>query len=161
MELTIDRIWDAETIEALVPHWVFSDGSLREPFLQEVLHTILTNPDSIQILVARDEDGKLIGSTTSRNPGRYFPFVELSQAWIGYPDYPHLGDRFLSEIIVWAKGLRKKYIRARTMRDTDALYRKYRFKTIASVVKLNLVDDDLFDKVQRRSLNGRLLRTGC
>lgn len=160
MSVEIKRTWNIEEVKEIIPHLIFTDNRIKDAYVSELSHYLMNSPNSLQILIAKDE-GELIGFTISHDPGWRFPFLKIAQAWIT-PTAPNdLGDRFLSEIIVWAQTLGKEYIRAETTRSPDALLRKYNFKTMHTVVRLDLEGIDLFDEMKRRSIDGRLLRTRC
>lgn len=140
--MNIIRVRSTEILKHITPHLTFTDPDYKAPFIDELILAMMNNPDRMMVL-ANLEDEKVSAFLVAENPGFRSPFVRILQAWNNSNGPKYLGEEFMGILVVWAKILGKTHILAETTRDTGALYRRYQFKPMSVMVRLNLDNNGL------------------
>ncbi len=102
MNMNIIRAQTPDIIEHMEPHLVFTDGRLKGPFISELVYRMTKAPETLQILVAFDEEtNELRAHSIALNPGPLLPYVLLPQVWNHVESPCDLWKRLLSRVIIW------------------------------------------------------------
>jgi len=137
--MNIVRATTPDVIELVAPHMVFTDDRVKGPFITELVYRMTKAPDTLQFMVALNEEKELRAYSICTNPGALLPFVLLAQVW-SHPENPsYVADRLLSQVIIWTIAMGKDYIRGETVRNTAALMRRFGFEPYLQLIKLDLV----------------------
>jgi hypothetical protein len=136
------RIRSAEIVKHIAPHVTFVDPKLKAPYLEDVAQRLIQAPDTILLLAAFEND-EIKAFIVAENTAPRIPFVHLSQVW-SHPDNPRDWYKpFLAKLLLWADAHDKDYVRAETMRNTEAMYRRFGFTPSHDVAYAKIIRFDL------------------
>ena len=135
--MKIIRARSPKAIELISDRFVNADASLAQ-WLREMIR------DEKLFVLCCIEGDKILSFCVAFAP-QNLPYAILYQAW----GKEHLDEMFL-RLQVWCENMGKTAIRAETTRNPDALYRRWGFKHISSVVEYRLREDTLSRLVEGR-----------
>ena len=117
----------------------FKDERLREPYMGELTHKLLHNPECVFFLLGLDDKTPhdLKAFIIAFNPGVNIPFVCLSQIW-AMGNQPDWYKPFLAKLVMWTHFQGKDYIRGETIRNTEAIHRRFGFEPSTEIMTLSV-----------------------
>lgn len=146
MMISVIRARSVNVLKHIEPILVFQDQRLRLPFIEGIAQQLTNSPDSILLLVAMD-GSDLRASLIAHNPGPSLPYIFVSQLWSHPDNPPDWYKPFFARLILWTTANDKTYIRGETLRDTDAIYRRFGFEPFAQIVSFDLVKTGIYQRL--------------
>lgn len=98
-------------------------------------------PESLMVLAAIESDepeSPVKAFIIAQNPGFKVPYILLAQSWSDSENSWELAQRVFVRLVMWAVSLGKTEIRGETQRSTEAIYRRFGFKSISQVMGFDL-----------------------
>jgi len=144
------RVRSATIVPKIKPNLVYSDERCREAYVEELVHMLVNNPDRVFILAKVDGE-EVTAFLIAIDPGINYPFVTVTNAWNDSHNGWDVADHIFARTLVWAAAMGKDYVRAETLRNTKAMYRRFGFEPFSEVMKVDLTDlNDLINNQPRK-----------
>lgn len=135
------RTRDPKAVEYMIPHFTLPGGDEeKEAAGQQLMQRMTTSPESVVVFQAwRGEDivGFIIAFVSEN------PFVWVAQGW-SRPGNPWvIADELFRRVLLWGMALGRTSIRAETSRDLEAMYSRFGFKPVASIVERRITPEEI------------------
>ena len=155
--IKIIRSRDPKSVEYMLPHLTFHENTeqIRTKFARGFALAMANSPESVFLVQAWDGED-IVGFVTANVAEDH---IWVSQAWSKPENSSSVADEMFNRTILWAIALGRMSLRAETTRDVGAMFRRFRFEPITTIVE-HRISPEVVSKILERGkeyINGRSL----
>ena len=145
--IKIIRSRDPKSVEYMLPHLVLRNATAEsgERYLKQFALTMMNAPESVFLVQAWDGED-IVGFVAANVADDY---VWVSQAWSKTGNPSSVADEMFNRTILWAIALGRMSLRAETMRNVEAMFRRFRFEPITTIVE-HRINPEVVSKILER-----------
>lgn len=145
--IRITRTRDPKNVEYLLPYLSFHDNteSIREKFVKSFAIAMANTPESVFMVQAWNGED-IVGFLTASVLEDY---TWISQAWSKTGNPLSVIDEMLNRTILWTIALGRLSLRAEVIRDSEAIFRRFHFEQITTIVE-HRIKPEFVDLVLQR-----------
>ena len=141
--ITIERHTSLLRISGFVPYCTFESPAERDAFMPGLTELFKQRPDSVLVVAAYD-GGKLLGFIMAQDTDD--DTVWIIQAWSRQDSPWAVIDNLWARVILWSLSLGRSRIRASTLRNVEALSRRFKFHEVSRTIE-HTIDQAMFTPV--------------
>ncbi len=145
--IKIIRSRDPKSVEYMLPHLTLRNATegMREKYLHRLALTMVNAPETV-FLVQAWEGEDIVGFVVANVADEH---VWVSQAWSKTGNPSAVGDEMFNRTILWAIALGRMTLRAETTRDIGAMFRRFKFEPITTIVE-HRISPEVISKILER-----------
>ncbi len=155
--IKIIRSRDPKSVEYMLPHLTFHENTdeMKEKYARKLALAMANTPESIFVIQAwsgEDIVGFIAANTAEDH-------IWISQAWSKVGNPFSVVDAMLNRTVLWTIALGRLSLRAEVTRDAEAVFRRFKFKAITTIVE-HRIKPEVVDMILERGkeyIDGRSL----
>ena len=147
--IKIIRTRDPKAVQYMIPYFSMESEEDREIAGAQLANLMHTQPESVNVLQAWNGDNgenlvSFIVGNVSNNP-----YVWIAQGWSKEGNPAQVATEMFARIMLWAMALGKTAVRAETSRDLGAMYRRFGFDPVATIVERRITPEEISTVLDR------------
>lgn len=138
--IKIIRTRDPKAVQYMIPYFNEDNDEDSELAGRQISNMMHAQPESINVLQAWQGENIvsfLVGNISDCG------YIWVAQGWSKSGNPPAVATEMFSRLLLWAMALGKMSVRAETTRSLEAMYRRFGFKPVATIVERRITPEEI------------------